>query len=75
MQKVQKKVKCKIFGDYHDLYLRTNILILVDSIQHFQMIIKKVSKLDSLNYIILPSFVFDMAKKMIKVKLELFHKE
>ncbi len=36
---------------------------------------KKVSGLDPLNYITLSSFAFDMAKKMTKVKLKLFHKE
>ncbi|CAG8598353.1 4758_t:CDS:2 [Funneliformis mosseae] len=38
------------------------------------MTIKEVFRLDPLNYITLPSFAFDMAKKMTKVKLELFHK-
>ncbi|CAI2195645.1 5839_t:CDS:2, partial [Funneliformis geosporum] len=45
-----------------------------DSIQWFRMTMKEVSGLDPLNYIKLPSFAFDMAKKMTKVKLELFHK-
>jgi len=35
---------------------------------------KEVSGLDPLNYITLPSFAFDMALKVTKVKLDLFHK-
>ena len=35
---------------------------------------KEVSGLDPLNYITLPSFAFDMAKKITKVKLDLFYK-
>ncbi|GBB98460.1 hypothetical protein RclHR1_32310001 [Rhizophagus clarus] len=73
-QNVWEKAECKTFGDYHDLYLRTDILILANSIQRFRMTMKEVSGLDPLNYITLPSFAFDMAKKMTKVKLELFHK-
>ncbi|RIA95393.1 hypothetical protein C1645_734110 [Glomus cerebriforme] len=34
-QNVWEKAECKTFGDYHDLYLRINVLILADSIQHF----------------------------------------
>ncbi|CAI2198956.1 13378_t:CDS:1, partial [Funneliformis geosporum] len=34
----------------------------------------EVSRLDPLNYITLPSFAFDMALKLTKIKLELFHK-
>ncbi|CAI2165629.1 19237_t:CDS:2 [Funneliformis geosporum] len=74
-QTVWEKVECKTFGDYHDLYLRTDVLILVDSIQKFRTTMKEVSGLDPLNYITLPSFAFDMLKKMTKIKLELFHKE
>jgi hypothetical protein len=73
-QKVWEEAGCKTFGDYHDLYLRTDVLILADSIQRFRTTMKEVSGLDPLNYITLPSFAFDMAKKMTKVKLELFHK-
>ena len=73
-QKVWEEAGCKTFGNYHDLYLRTDVLILADSIQRFRTTMKEVSGLDPLNYITLPSFAFDMAKKMTKVKLELFHK-
>ncbi|PKC04933.1 hypothetical protein RhiirA5_379026 [Rhizophagus irregularis] len=73
-QTVWEKAECKTFGDYPDLYLRIDVLILADSIQRFRKTMKEVSGLDPLNYITLPSFAFDMAKKMTKVKLELFHK-
>jgi hypothetical protein len=73
-QNVWQKAECKTFGDYHDLYLRTDVLILADSIQKFRITMKEVSGLDPLNYITLPSFAFDMALKLTKVKLDLFHK-
>jgi hypothetical protein len=73
-QTVWEKAECKTFGDYHDLYLRTDIVILADSIQKFRITMKEVSGLDLLNYITLSSFAFDMALKLTKVKLELFHK-
>jgi hypothetical protein len=34
-QKEWEEAKCETFGDYHDLYLRTDVLILADSIQRF----------------------------------------
>ncbi|PKK63417.1 hypothetical protein RhiirC2_788928 [Rhizophagus irregularis] len=73
-QTVWEKAECKKFGDYSLLYLRTDVLILADSIQRFRKTMKEVSGLDPLNYITLPSFAFDMAKNMTKVKLKLFHK-
>ncbi|CAI2187588.1 6366_t:CDS:1, partial [Funneliformis geosporum] len=71
---VWEKAECKAFGDYHDLYLKTDVLILTDSIQRFRMIMKEVSELDPLNYITLPSFALNIALKLTKVKLNLFHK-
>ncbi|GBC43839.2 uncharacterized protein LOC105317732 [Rhizophagus irregularis DAOM 181602=DAOM 197198] len=73
-QTVWEKAECKTFGDYPLLYLITDVLILADSIQRFRKTMKEVSGLDPLNYITLPSFAFDMAKNMTKVKLKLFHK-
>ncbi|PKY40738.1 hypothetical protein RhiirA4_416090 [Rhizophagus irregularis] len=73
-QTVWEKAECKTFGDYPLLYLKTDVLILADSIQRFRKTMKEVSGLDTLNYITLPSFAFDMAKNMTKVKLKLFHK-
>ena len=72
-QNVWKEAKCETFGDYHDLYLKIDVLILADSFQYFRMSMKKVCGLDPANYITLPSYAFDVAKKMTKVKLELFH--
>ena len=45
-QKVWEETKCKTFEDYHVLYLRTDVLILADSIQRFRMTMKEVSGLN-----------------------------
>jgi hypothetical protein len=39
-QNVWEKAECETFGDYHELYLRTDVLILADSIQKFQITMK-----------------------------------
>ncbi|CAB4412182.1 unnamed protein product [Rhizophagus irregularis] len=55
------------------LYLKTDVLILADAFQNFRAVMIDVLGLDPANYITLASYAFDVAKKVTKVKLELFH--
>ncbi|RGB36231.1 hypothetical protein C1646_758340 [Rhizophagus diaphanus] len=72
-QKVWNETDCKIFEDYHMLYLKRDMLILADALQNFRAVMIDACGLDPANYITLPSYAFDVAKKVTKVKLELFH--
>ncbi|CAB4411782.1 unnamed protein product [Rhizophagus irregularis] len=50
-----------------------DVLILADAFQNFRAVMIDVLGLDPANYITLASYAFDVAKKVTKVKLELFH--
>ena len=53
-QKVWKEAECKTLGDYHDLYLKTDVLILADGFQEFRKVSMKAFELDPANYLTAP---------------------
>ena len=71
-QNVWNAFQCKTFGDYHDLYLKTDVLLLCDVIKNFRKISMRDYKIDPLHYISLPSFAWDCALKKTDQKIELF---
>ncbi|EXX71489.1 hypothetical protein RirG_078090 [Rhizophagus irregularis DAOM 197198w] len=73
-ERIYTIISQKQYDHAQRVWEEANVLILADPIQRFRTIMKEVSGLDSLNYITLPSFAFDMVKKMTKFKLDLFHK-
>jgi len=40
-QKVYNEMMCKNFGDYHDIYLKTDVLLLTDIFMYFRKVILK----------------------------------
>src|SRR5258708_31294728 len=70
------KTICKQFniitlGEYHDLYLKTDVLLLADVFENFRTMCKEYYGLDCAHYISAPSLSWDALLKMTKVKLEL----
>ncbi len=51
-QNVWKEFDCKTLGDYHDLYLKTDITLLADVFQDFRKTCMNAYKLDPLHYFI-----------------------
>ena len=49
-QKVWKAFNCKTMKDYHDLYLKTDVLLLADIMTEFRRFCKEVYELDALHY-------------------------
>ena len=68
---VWKEFGLKNMGDYHDLYLKTDILLLADVFQKFREMCLEYYTLEPLHYISLPGFSWDAMLKMTGINLEL----
>lgn len=72
-QEIWTKFNCKNLGDYHDLYLKTDVLLLADVFENFIQLCLREYKLDPTHYVSLPSFSLDAGLKFTKAKTELYH--
>src|ERR1043165_6895297 len=70
-QRVWTEFDCKNMGDYHDLYLRTDVLLLADVFETFRATSMKHYQLDPACYFSLPGMAWDALLKKTKVELEL----
>ena len=62
-------------GEYHDLYLITDVLLLADVFENFRSCCINSYKLDPVNYYTLPGFAWDAMLKMTDVKLDVFSED
>ena len=69
--KVWKKLKCDTFRDYHDLYLKTDVLLLADVFENFRDVCFKNYELDASHYLTAPGLAWDASLKMTTIELEL----
>ncbi|GET51323.1 uncharacterized protein LOC114537920 [Rhizophagus irregularis DAOM 181602=DAOM 197198] len=58
-QYVWEKAGCKTMQDYHDIYLKTDVLLLADIFQNFRKMALKKYGLDPLWYYSTPGFAWD----------------
>jgi hypothetical protein len=58
-------------GEYHDLYLKSDVLLLADVFENFRNTCTKYYNLDPAHYYTSPGLAWDAALKMTDVKLEL----
>ena len=70
-KKVWKKFKLNTMGDYHDLYLTSDILLLTDVFENFRKTCLEYYKLDPCHYFTSPGLSWDAMLKMTDIKLEL----
>ena len=70
-QTIWRVFNCKTMRDYHDLYLKTDVLLLADVFERFRATCLQIYKLDPLHYFSLPGFSWDAALKHSGVKLDL----
>ncbi|GBB86911.1 hypothetical protein RclHR1_13360008 [Rhizophagus clarus] len=71
-QKVWKTYGCKNLGEYHDLYLKIDVLSLADVWTQFRKTCIKYYELDPATMSLLPSLSWDAMLKKTGVKIELF---
>ena len=70
-QKIWKEFNCKTLGDYHDLYLKSDVTLLADVFQTFRKTCMEAYKLDPLHYYTAPGLSWDALLKYTKIDLEL----
>ena len=61
----------KTVGDYHDLYLKSDILLLTDVFENVRKTCLQYYKLDPFHYFTSPGLSWDAMLKMTGIKLEL----
>ncbi|XP_060854935.1 uncharacterized protein LOC132932569 [Metopolophium dirhodum] len=69
--KVWKHFGCKAIGEYSDLYLKINVLLLADIFENVRDVCMKTYNLDPAYYYTTPGFKFDGMLKFTAIKLEL----
>ena len=70
-QAVWETFNLKNMGEYHDLYLKTDVLLLADVFENFRRTCLEYYKLDPCHYFTSPGLSWDAMLKMTDIKLEL----
>ena len=73
-QKVFEELKLKNFGDYHDLYVESNTLLLADVFKNFRNKCIEIYQLDPALFLSAPGLAWQACLKKSKVELELLTK-
>ena len=70
-QNVWDAFQIKNLGEYHDLYLESDVLLLADVFENFRKTCLKHYKLDPCHYLTSPGLSWDAMLKMTEINLEL----
>ena len=71
-QTVWETFECKTLGDYHDLYVKTDVALLADVFENFRNLCQEKYGLDPAHYYTSPGLSWDALLKKTGVELELF---
>jgi hypothetical protein len=70
-QNVWTAMDCKTFQNYHDLYLKTDTVLLADVFENFRDLSMRTYGLDPAHYLTTPSLTWDACLRHTNVDLEL----
>ena len=70
-QKVWEEFECETLGEYHDLYLMTDVLLLADVFENFRKTCLNQYMLDPAHYYTAPGLSWDALLKYTGINLEL----
>ena len=70
-QKVWDTFNIQNLGEYHDLYVQLDTLLLSDVYENFRDLCSDIYQLDSAHFLSAPGLAWQACLKMTKVKLEL----
>ena len=70
-QNVWRKMRCRTMGDYHDIYVRSDVALLCDVFEKFRKSAISYYGIDPCHYYTNPGYSWDAMLKFTKVKLEL----
>ena len=68
---VFKRFKLKNLGEYHDLYVQSDTLLLADVFENFRNMCLKLYELDPAHFLSLPGLAWQACLKKTNIKLEL----
>ena len=71
--RVWNTFECKSIRDYHDLYLKSDVLLLADVFENFRKTCLKHYKLDPVHYYTSPGLAWDACLKETGQQLQLLH--
>ena len=70
-KRVSEDFEIKNFGEYHDLYVQSDALLLTDVFENFRNMCLKIHKFDPAKFLSAPGLARQAALKKTKVKLDL----
>eukprot|EP00732_Lithocolla_globosa_P000001 Lithocolla_globosa_v1_NODE_1_length_16663_cov_42.954359.p1 type:complete len:1376 gc:universal NODE_1_length_16663_cov_42.954359:11827-15954(+) len=65
------QLNCKNFGEYHDIYLTADVLLLADVFENFRFTAHNTYGLDPARYVTIPGYAWDCMLKYTGEELEL----
>ena len=74
-KQIWKHFNIKNMGDYHDLYLKTDVLLLTDVFENFRDMCLSHYGLDPVYYYTLPNFAFDAMLKLTGIEIDLVYNQ
>ena len=74
-KQIWKHFDIKNMGEYHDLYLKTDALLLTDVFENFRDMCLSYYGLDPVYYYTLPNFAFDAMLKLTGIEIDLVYNQ